>query len=141
MRGFMDRRDCLRNLCVLGGAGAWGAAVWQTGGGGTAHAARKRDPAWDKAIDKGLKYLMNYLPGKGAESGYYFYGHYYACQAMWHAGGNNWTTWYTAIRDRLLQKQGGDGSWTDDQAGSEFGTAMGCIILQMPNNYLPVFSP
>jgi hypothetical protein len=94
-----------------------------------------------EAIDKGLKYLMNYLPGKGGSSGYYFYGHYYACQAMWHAGGSHWTKWYTAIRDELLRKQAGDGSWTDDQAGIEFGTAMACIILQMPNNYLPVFSP
>lgn len=94
-----------------------------------------------EAIDKGLKYLMTYLPGKGNEPGYYFYGHYYACQAMWHAGGSKWTTWYTAIRDVLLSRQQGDGSWNDDQAGSEFGTAMACIILQMPNNYLPVFSP
>lgn len=94
-----------------------------------------------EAIDNGLKYLMTYLPGKGNEPSYYFYGHYYACQAMWHAGGSYWTKWYTAIRDTLLTRQSGDGSWTDDQAGSEFGTAMACIILQMPNNYLPVFSP
>lgn len=94
-----------------------------------------------EAIDKGLKYLMNYLPGKGSEPGYYFYGHYYACQAMWHAGGSHWTKWYTAIRDTLLSRQQGDGSWNDNEAGSEFGTAMACIILQMPNNYLPVFSP
>jgi hypothetical protein len=92
-------------------------------------------------IDKGLKYLMTYLPGTGNEPGYYFYGHYYACQAMWHAGGSHWTKWYTAIRDTLLSRQSAEGSWTDDQAGSEFGTAMACIILQMPNNYLPVFSP
>lgn len=92
-------------------------------------------------IEKGLKYLLKYMPGKGSVSGYYFYGHYYAIQAMWHAGGDYWTNWYTAMRDTLLTKQDGDGSWTDDQAGSEFGTAMACIILQMPNNYLPVFSP
>jgi hypothetical protein len=94
-----------------------------------------------EAIDKGLKYLVTYTPGKGVEPGYYFYGHYYACQAMWHAGGTYWNNWYTAARDTLLARQLGDGSWNDDTAGVEFGTAMACIILQMPNNYLPVFSP
>jgi hypothetical protein len=93
-------------------------------------------------IDKALKWLMNYLPGKGSSNtGYYFYGHYYAVQAMWHAGGENWQKWYPAIRDTLLARQGGDGSWPDSEVCPEFGTAMACIILQMPNNYLPIFSP
>jgi prenyltransferase beta subunit len=93
-------------------------------------------------IEKGLKWLMNHLPGKGAAShGYFFYGHYYAVQAMWHAGGEYWSKWYPAIRDTLLARQGGDGSWPDNEVCPEFGTAMACIILQMPNNFLPIFAP
>ncbi|HZN36988.1 MAG TPA: prenyltransferase/squalene oxidase repeat-containing protein [Pirellulaceae bacterium] len=93
-------------------------------------------------IEKGLKWLMNHLPNKGGgSSGYFFYGHYYAVQAMWHAGGEHWSKWYPAIRDTLLARQGGDGSWPDNEVCPEFGTAMACIILQMPNNYLPIFSP
>jgi len=93
-------------------------------------------------IDKALKWLMNYLPGKGSSNtGYFFYGHYYAVQAMWHAGGDYWAKWYPAIRDTLLARQGGDGSWPDPEVCPEFGTSMACIILQMPNNYLPIFSP
>jgi hypothetical protein len=93
-------------------------------------------------IDKGLKWLMNYLPGKGSSNtGYFFYGHYYAVQAMWHAGGEHWQKWYPAIRDTLLARQTGDGSFADAEVCPEFGTAMACIILQMPNNYLPIFSP
>ena len=34
-----------------------------------------------------------------------------------------------------------DGSWPDPEVCPEFGTAMAGIILQMPNNYLPIFSP
>ncbi len=30
---------------------------------------------------------------------HYFYGHYYAVQAMWHAGGEFWAKWYPAVRD------------------------------------------
>ncbi len=93
-------------------------------------------------IEKGLAHLKRYMPGKGSgETSYYFYAHYYAVQAMWHAGGDNWEQWYTAIRDTLLSKQNSDGSWTDSQVGPEFGTAMACIILQMPYNYVPVFAP
>ena len=93
-------------------------------------------------VEKALKWLMNYLPGKGSNNtGYFFYGHYYAVQAMWHAGGDYWSRWYPAIRDTLLARQGGDGSWPDPEVCPEFGTAMACIILQMPNNYLPIFSP
>jgi hypothetical protein len=93
-------------------------------------------------IEKALKWLMNYLPGKGSgNTGYFFYGHYYAVQAMWHAGGEYWQKWYPAIRETLLARQSADGSWPDNEVCPEFGTAMACIILQMPNNYLPIFSP
>jgi hypothetical protein len=68
---------------------------------------------------------------------HYFYGHYYAVQAMWTAGGNYWKEWYPAIRDELLSRQNPDGSWLD-QICSHYGTAMACIILQVPNNYLPI---
>jgi hypothetical protein len=93
-------------------------------------------------IEKALKWLMNYLPGKGSNNtGYFFYGHYYAVQAMWHAGGEYWAKWYPAIRDTLLARQGSDGSWPDPEVCPEFGTAMATIILQMPNNFLPIFAP
>jgi hypothetical protein len=70
---------------------------------------------------------------------HYFYGHYYAAQAMWTAGGKYWEDWYPAIRDDLLNQPRlrNDGSWFD-QICSHYGTAMACIILQIPNNYLPI---
>ena len=92
-------------------------------------------------IEKGLKHLERYNPGRSQGGSYYFYANYYAVQAMWHAGGKYWAEWYPAIRDELLKSQQGDGSWNDQQVGPEFGTAMACIILAMPYNYVPVFSP
>ena len=91
-------------------------------------------------VEKGLKRLMKFIPRGTISGSYYFYGHYYAAQAAWHAGGDYWRKWFTAIRDTLLKSQQRDGSWIDPTVGAEFGTAMGCIILQLPNNYLPVFS-
>lgn len=91
-------------------------------------------------IEKGLEYLSQQVPRDDAFSreSHYFYGHYYAVQAMWHAGGDHWRKWYPAIHDALLARQREDGSWPDSIC-NEYGTAMACIILQMPNNYLPIF--
>ncbi len=91
-------------------------------------------------IKIGLKYLMNHLPtGANANrESHYFYGQYYAAQAMWHAGGEYWRKWYPAIRDELIARQRPhDGAWADSIC-NEYGTAMACIILQMPNNFLPI---
>ena len=66
------------------------------------------------------------------------YGQYYAVQAMWQAGGEHWLKWYPSIRDVLLKQQQADGSWLD-LISSEYGTAMACIVLQVPNNCLPIF--
>ncbi|MEL7496239.1 MAG: prenyltransferase/squalene oxidase repeat-containing protein [Planctomycetota bacterium] len=93
-------------------------------------------------ITKALDQLMNNKPsGASRGGGHYFYSHYYAVQAMWHAGGKYWDEWYPAIRNQLVKDQLSDGSWKSSEAGPPFGAAMACIILQMPLNYLPVFSP
>jgi hypothetical protein len=90
-------------------------------------------------IDAGLRFLLRSKPMGvfGRPDMHYFYGHYYAVQAMWTAGGDYWKEWYPSIRDELLNRQGPDGSWLD-QICSHYATAMACIILQVPNNYLPI---
>jgi hypothetical protein len=91
-------------------------------------------------ITKGLDYLMQFLPAEGPtrHESYYFYAHYYAVQAMWQAGGPRWDRWYPAIRDDLIGRQREDGSWLDP-TGNEYAAAMALIVLQLPNNYLPIF--
>jgi hypothetical protein len=91
-------------------------------------------------ITEGLDYLGQFLPAAGGppRDNYYFYGHYYAAQAMWHAGGKRLARWYPAVRDELISRQRDDGSWTSD-CGSECSTAMACLVLQVPNDYLPIF--
>ena len=91
-------------------------------------------------IRKGLAYLMRFLPRAAnvGREGHYFYGQYYAVQAMWHSGGDYWTKWYPAIRDALLPRQADDGSWADAIC-AEYGTSMALIVLEMPNNLLPIF--
>jgi prenyltransferase beta subunit len=94
-----------------------------------------------KEVARAVAYLRKFAPqGQMARyEGHFFYGHYYAAQAMWRAGGEHWNEWYPAIRDSLLRDQLPDGAWTDSTVCTEYGTAMALIILQMPNNYLPIF--
>jgi hypothetical protein len=111
----------------------------------------KSDP-----VEKGLEYLMNNCkPGTLPPQGqnwqrqellmHYYYGHYYAVQAMWIAGGRYWAEWYPAIRDDLVNNHPDhrpDGSWWDQRTfphDPHYSTGMACIILQVPNNYLPIF--
>ncbi len=89
-------------------------------------------------IDRGLQYLRRFMPPKEQSVGHYFYGHYYAAQAMFIAGSKHWDGWWPAVRDELLEKQSAEGAWRG-QAGEEYGTAMALIILQIPNRLLPIF--
>ncbi|MEZ6106084.1 MAG: prenyltransferase/squalene oxidase repeat-containing protein [Pirellulaceae bacterium] len=94
-----------------------------------------------QAIENGLSYLADSLPNSeelvGPLPSHFFYGHYYAVQAMWHAGPERFAKWYVAIRDLLLERQLDEGQWEDQLAG-EYATAMALIILQVPNNLLPI---
>jgi hypothetical protein len=95
-------------------------------------------------VERGLTYLMHYKPNgsyiRPDVHMHYYYGHYYAAQAMWTAGGHYWKEWYPAIRDELVNHSDrrGTGAWNDPRFGSDYATAMACIILQIPNNYLPI---
>ena len=97
-----------------------------------------------KEIDRGLRYLQQYLPGRQFSPReippqHYWYGQYYAALAMWTAGDDYWSQWLPAIRDELLAKAHSSGGiWTDASHGSAYATAMALIILQLPNNYLPI---
>lgn len=86
-------------------------------------------------VKKGLEYLKQAGPG---DFSHYYYGHYYAAQAMYQAGGDFWEAWYAKVSAELLRKQQPDGSWTGE-IGEIYCTAMACIVLQVNNCYLPIF--
>lgn len=95
-----------------------------------------------KEIERGLRYIRQFLPGRQYSfreipPNHYYYGQYYAALAMWTAGGEFWTQWFPAIRDELLTRSR-TGVWFDQHFGQAYATAMSLIILQLPNNYLPI---
>lgn len=92
-------------------------------------------------IRDGLDYLWNKRPPvaevRPRTTFDYYYGHYYAVQAAFQAGGAYWERWYEFIKDELSSLQAPDGSW-EDLVGPNYATAMAVIILQLPNQYLPI---
>ncbi len=73
----------------------------------------------------------------------YWYGHYYACQAFFLSSDEEdrvWDWYWPRIVEDLLPFQDPDGSWPNDCGpGRAFATAVACIVLQIPNQYLPIF--
>ena len=71
---------------------------------------------------------------------YYWYGNYYAAQAFYQHGGSRCRRFFARLTDDLLAAQLRDGRWRNDVGpGDAFATAMACILLQMPKQYLPIF--
>jgi hypothetical protein len=99
------------------------------------------DPA-DSHLGPALRFLRNHtaahLQGQGS---YFWYGQYYAAQAMFHSPDEaDWRRYWDLARPTLLRMQGPDGLWqSSDGHGVAYGTAMALIILQIDNNYLPIF--
>ena len=95
----------------------------------------------DPKITDGLEYMMDNLPARyEAESTFdYYYGMYYATQAAFQRGGDYWHRWHKRVwRDVIALQHRGEGNWRD-LVGPNYATAMACIILQIPYQYLPIF--
>jgi hypothetical protein len=75
---------------------------------------------------------------------FYWYGHYYACQAMFITGKPWWDRYWRRVSGELLEtgsswSQAADGSWPNDVGpGRSFATAVALIVLQVPFRYLPI---
>ncbi|GDY11284.1 hypothetical protein LBMAG53_01610 [Planctomycetota bacterium] len=69
--------------------------------------------------------------------GHYFYHHFYLSQATWVLGGKDWDDYLKAMSRDLLARQAANGTWAGDDVGPTYGTAIACLILQLPLGHLP----
>ncbi|MHC4601195.1 MAG: prenyltransferase/squalene oxidase repeat-containing protein, partial [Planctomycetota bacterium] len=102
-----------------------------------------------KEVKGGVTYILARKPGgtlPGRDRFYepfYYYGMYYATQAMYQAGGRAWEEWYPALRQDLLKRQNkSTGVWHHFRGHirncPQYSTAMALIALQIPYRYLPI---
>lgn len=87
-------------------------------------------------VERGLRY-MDRTPVANS-GGHFYYGHYYAAQAMFLAGGEHWRQYYPQIRQLLVSRQQSNGSWSGGH-GEPYCTGMSLLILQVPNRLLPIY--
>lgn len=96
-------------------------------------------------LEQSIEFLREHFDLVSGNSRYvhhyfYWYGHYYATQALYVIGGDAWAWYYPAIRDELLGSQRPDGSFPCRTGPSDtFSTAVASIILSLPYGYLPIF--
>jgi hypothetical protein len=95
---------------------------------------RERPPK----IDPILRYIDTHYP-HDREHYFYYYGNYYAVQAMFIAGGKWWEQYFRKVQTDLVALQNKDGSWPIKRVGDHYATASACLILQIPYRYLPIF--
>jgi hypothetical protein len=99
----------------------------------------------DELIRKGLDYLSSNLRSFNRDhedTGHYYfwYGHYYALQAMYTAGSPYWEPYFEELRRTLFKMQRSDGAWPNEMGpGPAFGTAVAVLMLEIPYRFLPIF--
>jgi prenyltransferase beta subunit len=92
-------------------------------------------------IEPAFAFLAPYFPaGPKRLSGHFLYGQYYAMQAAYLHGGDTFPTWFTRVRDRLIESQRKDGAFDEPAVGDLYGTAMALIILEIPDHFLPILT-
>lgn len=70
---------------------------------------------------------------------HYFYAHYYGMQAYYTlADDATWAEYRAEVVEEILREQQTDGRW-DDDVGPTYATAMACVVLQLPCEWLPIF--
>ena len=61
-------------------------------------------------------------------------------ETMLQKEGEDWANWFPKVRDKMLDVQNADGSWTGHHCitSRTFCTAAACLVLSAPNRYLPI---
>jgi hypothetical protein len=94
---------------------------------------------YDKDVGKSVDYLKRVMDNPRE---HFWYGHYYACHAMYQVGGKDWEDYYAMIKKKFLQMQSSDGSWSKAgylEAGPVYATSIAILALSVPADYLPIF--
>ncbi len=95
-------------------------------------------------VEGALAYARANVPLRApavAGGGHFYYSHLYLSQALYSVGDDAWRDYFRAIQEWLLEVQGPDGAWQGDYIGKTYGTAVALLILQLPENNLPLFQP
>jgi hypothetical protein len=145
----------------LGSGQAGSDTIGSTAAG--AYAAQLAGARESEMVEGALRNLEGLAPAIFQGCGYYYYCHYYALQAMVQSGDERYAKWYPQIRDALVSRQSGNGSWIgkvsdktptkaaglpiEEQSAPASSatkivgheTPMAIIMLAAPYRYIPIY--
>jgi hypothetical protein len=98
------------------------------------------DPA-DATLGPALAFLRRHMEAYAKERDYHWwYGQYYASQAMFHSPDpQDWDRYWAVTAPAIIRRQGGNGLWSGEGGSVAYSSSMALVILQIPNHYLPIF--
>jgi hypothetical protein len=76
-----------------------------------------------------------------AGSTHFLFSHLYLSQVMYFRAGAEWDDYFREVSAWFLAAQDQDGSWRGEYIGRVYGTATALLVLQLPNNNLPILQP
>lgn len=96
---------------------------------------------------RSLAYLDAFLEGKHQVKFFFYYGNFYAAQAYFQAGESPFRRYWSAMAPEIIKRQREDGSFPGEdwmEADPQYGsplmtTSFALLVLQVPNQYLPIF--
>lgn len=89
-------------------------------------------------------WILDHLPDRFGEGGFFYYGLYYCSQGMFQLGDKYWERWGQRMYKMMLAHQKQDGSWprgqgNESKAGSCYSTAMGVLAMAVSYRQLPIY--
>jgi hypothetical protein len=127
------------------GSGSWGTegaeGIPRAAAGAMSLIGAGVNAASDPHLGPSLRFIRRHVGAHLGSTNYFWYGQYYAAQAMFHSPDRgDWERYWAAAAPAVAGRQAEDGSWPGYEGpGAAYGTAMALIILQIPNQYLPIF--
>ncbi|MGI9519769.1 MAG: hypothetical protein ACR2NP_22130, partial [Pirellulaceae bacterium] len=98
------------------------------------------DPVAKKAFDDVLGLVTRDNTPFTQAGGEEFLAFHLITETMLKKGGDDWNKWYPVVRDKLIDVQNSDGSWTGHHCitSRTFCTAAAILVLTSPYRFLPI---
>jgi hypothetical protein len=100
----------------------------------------EEDRTAKKAFDEVLKFVKTDNTPFTQAGGEEFLAFHLITETMLKRGGPEWNDWFPVVRDKLIDVQNKDGSWTGHHCitSRTFCTAAAVLVLTSPYRYLPI---
>ncbi len=135
----------VRNMPSIGRK--WGSGNWYHRLYGTASAlrvlyamGREKEKKAQKALEDILALVETNNRAFGGAGGEEYLTFHFMTEMLMQKGGDDWVRWYPTVRDKLINVQNKDGSWTGHHCitSRTFSTACALMVLSAPNRFLPI---